>query len=90
MMMTLIITANDEKVVFDDFVDQRNDEEYGNLWVGVCERCARKYKKVFSANRLDEAGNGCCSVLGCDNEADYYADFYDDDKTIRIEIANES
>lgn len=61
-----------KQIVFDDYVD--NTFEYNSYWVGMCKHCHDKYKSILD-NRVDNCGSGCCSVKGCENEADYYVDF---------------
>lgn len=66
--------SNDRKcnIIFDDYNDER--KEYGSWWVGMCEKCFCKYK-AYVEPKSDNCGSGCCSVLGCNNEAEYYIDF---------------
>ena len=81
----MIYTKNGKSIVFDEFTDERG-QDYGGIWAGMCERCARKYRDILT-DKLDDCGSGCCSVKGCDGEADYYVDFwYDDDiKIVEVE-----
>jgi hypothetical protein len=62
-------------IVFDDFVDQR--EEYGSYYVCMCRDCRDKHKNILGENRIDNnsSGLGVCSVDGCWNEYDCYVDF---------------
>lgn len=57
-------------IVFDDF--EINDKGY--KWSRICRNCVNKHN--INNNDLDDGGSGKCSVLGCNNEADYYIDFY--------------
>lgn len=66
---TSFVVEND-MINFDDFT---KDEESGHYWACICKECASKYG--ISETLLDEAGQGTCSVQGCQNEADYYIDF---------------
>lgn len=59
-------------IVFDDFTD--NTEEFQSYWCCMCSSCCEKYKSVLG-DRMDDAGQGTCSVEGCEHEADYYIDF---------------
>lgn len=80
-MKKLVFGSKGKRIVFDDFVDER-DQDYSGIWAGMCKECAKKYMDVLvddSCNRLDECGSGTCSVEGCNNEADYYVDFWIDD-----------
>jgi len=83
-MKKLVITKDGEKVIFDEFTDERN-EDYCGVWACVCKDCADKYRNVLSAH-LDDCGSGCCSVDGCENDGDYYVDFFIGDSTIGIDI----
>ena len=62
--------VENEQICFDDFAQ---DKENGHYWACICEKCVQKYG--VSKELLDEAGQGACSVQGCQNEADYYIDF---------------
>ena len=55
--------------LFDDITIDDN----GYKWSQVCN-CHTK-KLNISELMLDEAGQGICGVIGCENEADYYIDF---------------
>ena len=65
---TSFVIENDV-VCFDDFV--KNED--GNYWACICKDCVAKHG--ISEALLDDAGQGTCSVAGCQNEADYYIDF---------------
>lgn len=65
---TSFVIENDV-VCFDDFVSN----EDGKYWACICKDCVEKYG--ISEALLDDAGQGICSVAGCQNEADYYIDF---------------
>lgn len=71
-----------KQIVFDDFVD--NTKEYQSCWVEMCPKCHNKHKGILG-NRAHHGAMGTCSVLGCENEADYYVDFAETE----IEIVNE-
>ena len=62
---------NGVNIVFDDWNDEV--EEYGTYWGGMCQECFNKFKNILGDRVSD--GSGCCSVKGCENEADYYVDF---------------
>lgn len=63
-----------KEIVFDDFVDQR--EEYGGYYACMCGSCRDKYKHILG-NRIDDgiSGFGICSVDECWNEYECYVDF---------------
>lgn len=65
---TSFVIENDV-VCFDDFV--KNED--GRYWACICKDCVKKHG--ISETLLDDAGQGMCSVAGCQNEADYYIDF---------------
>lgn len=65
------VAHNGESIVFDDWNDEV--EEYGTYWGGMCQECFNKFKNILGDRVSD--GSGCCSVKGCENEADYYVDF---------------
>ena len=69
------VAHNGVNIVFNDWNDEV--EEYGTYWVGICTECFNKFKNIFD-NRVSD-GSGCCSVNGCENEADYYVDFLKDE-----------
>lgn len=83
-MKKLVISKNGEKVIFDDFTDER-EEDYCGVWACVCKSCAEKYKSVLF-DHMDDCGSGCCSVDGCENDGDFYVDFFVGDKTIKINV----
>ena len=87
MKVLEFIGDNGQRILFDDFTDER-DTDYCGVWVGMCRSCAEKYHDALvndNCDHLDECGSGMCSVLGCNNEADFYADFWIDDN---IKIIN--
>lgn len=63
-----------KQIVFDDYVD--NTIEFNSYWVEMCPHCHNKYRGILG-KRVDDGGTACgtCSVKGCENEANYYADF---------------
>lgn len=65
------VAHNGMNIVFDDWNDEV--EEYGTYWGGMCQECFNKFKNILGDRVSD--GSGCCSVKGCENEADYYVDF---------------
>lgn len=65
---TSFVVENDV-IKFDDFT--KNDN--GEYWACICDRCVNKYG--IQNTLLDDAGQGICSVMGCENEAEYYIDF---------------
>ena len=69
------VAHNGMSIVFDDWNDEV--EEYGTYWVGMCQECFNKFKNILGDRVSD--GSGCCSVKGCENEADYYVDFLKDE-----------
>ena len=84
MQVLQFISEDNQKILFDDFTDER-DTDYCGIWVGVCSCCANKYADALKGH-LDDYGSGCCSVLGCENEADYYVDFLADENVKIIEM----
>lgn len=73
MCRNMIYTFNSgNTIIFDDYVD--NTLEYNSYWVSMCKHCYNKYKDILE-NRVDDCGSGCCSIKGCENEADHYVDF---------------
>ena len=71
------VAHNGASIVFDDWNDEV--EEYGTYWGGMCQECFNKFKNILGDIVSD--GSGCCSVKGCENEADYYVDFLKDEVT---------
>lgn len=70
---TSFVIENDV-VCFDDFA--KNED--GRYWDYICKDCAKKHG--ISETLLDDAGQGTCSVAGCQNEADYYIDFPEEEE----------
>lgn len=70
---------NEKKIVFDDFTDNR--KEYDSWWAEMCPCCYEKYKDILGS-RASTGAMGTCSVKGCDNEADYYVDFSENEVEI--------
>lgn len=60
-----------KNIIFEDVTLKQDDGL--NDWTGICKACVNKFS--VDTNKLDEDGSGCCMVLGCENEADYYIDF---------------
>lgn len=58
-------------IIFEDI--ERKEHDGLNDWSGICRHCVGKYN--VDKSKLDEAGFGCCMVLECENDADYYIDF---------------
>lgn len=58
------------------FEDVVQDDD-GHVWSQICQQCVDKHE--VQINILDEPGSGLCGVLGCENEADYYIDFPDEE-----------
>ena len=80
-MKKLVFESKGKRIVFDDFTDER-DQDYCGVWAGMCKEFAKKYRDILvddSCDRLDDCGSGTCGVEGCNNEADYYVDFWIDD-----------
>ena len=80
--MKMVYTSKrGEQIVFDDFVDSIRD--HGSYWGELCPHCHNKYKDILG-QRVDDGGTACgtCSVEGCDNEADYYVDFSENEVNI--------
>lgn len=73
-MQRMIFAVKKQKIIFDDFTN--NTKEYGTFWTEMCPECYKKYKDIIGV-RADDGGVACgtCSVEGCENEADYYVDF---------------
>lgn len=79
-MKHLIYTKkNGEEIEFDDFCD--NTEEFNSYWTCMCPTCLEKHREDLDV-KSDNAGVGTCSVLGCNNNADYYIDFKKDEVKI--------
>jgi len=70
------VAHNGVSIVFDDWT---KTEEYGDYWGGMCQECFNKFKNILDDRVSD--GSGCCSVKGCENEADYYVDFLKNEVT---------
>ena len=80
-MKNMIYTSKrGRKVIFDDYED--NTKEFNSYWVEMCPHCHRKYTKILKG-KFDDGGTACgiCSVKGCENDAEYYADFNMDEVT---------
>lgn len=86
MFNEMVFTSKRGKqIVFDDFVEEY-DEEFKKdrpYWAEMCPHCHRKYRGILG-NRFDDGGTaqGTCSVKGCNNQANYYVDFYPNDTKI--------
>lgn len=86
MFNEMVFTSKRGKqIVFDDFVEEY-DEEFKKdrpYWAEMCPHCHRKYRGILG-NRFDDGGTaqGTCSVKGCNNQANYYVDFYQNDTKI--------
>ena len=63
-----------KQIIFDDYTD--DTKEYNSYGVEMCSHCRNKYRNILG-KRVDDGGTACgtCSVKGCENEADYYVDF---------------
>ena len=59
---------NFSQLIFEDVTFEKE-----NVWSSICKSCVGKYN--LDKNLLDDAGTGCCMILNCENEADYYIDF---------------
>ncbi len=57
-------------IVFED-IEQEIDSDCSK-WSGICSKCV---DKLGIHKFLSGSGSGCCMVEGCENEADYYIDF---------------
>ena len=73
------IIVERRKKVFDDITTDGD----GHKWTQICAECVKKLN--IPERLLDDAGSGICGVCGCDNEADYYLDFEDDERPDRNE-----
>ena len=71
--MDMVYISNNDKIVFDDYVD--NTVEHDSYWVEICSHCREKYKSILGDRIDDNSPFGTCSVKGCSNEADCYVDF---------------
>ena len=60
--------------IFDDWVEQSNEEYDTNTWSQVCDECAKKHNLLDSYLDID-SGHAICGVKGCNKEADHYYDF---------------
>lgn len=60
------------KEIFDDIVLEEK-----TTWTQVCEECAEKHSDLGCLE--DIPINLICGVSGCDNEAKYYLDIYQED-----------
>ena len=63
---------------FDDFVSKEDvsGDEVG--WSQICQDCIDKYE--LDPRALSSlAGEAICGVEGCENEADYYVDFHEEE-----------
>jgi len=65
-------------IVFDDITDQDNGLK---MWSQICKCCTEKHN-IDTKYLEEDAGNGICGVEGCENEADHYIDFEDDEVEI--------
>lgn len=73
------VSPRGKTITFDDYMD--NTKEYQSYWVEMCPHCRNKYRGILG-KRADSGARGTCSVAGCDNEAEYYADF--NEKEVRF------
>lgn len=79
-----------EIVLFDEWCDDEFDNgiEGGGIWVTVCEKCLKKYKKALRKH-VSGVGSGSCSVKSCEDWEDngevsrYYVDFKRSEVLIR-------
>lgn len=89
MYKNLLFTSPKGKtILFDDFCDSYAQEEDAPVvWVEMCPHCHNKYRRILG-NRCDDGGTaqGICSVKGCNNEANYYADFKPTEVKIIMEV----
>lgn len=68
-----IVSANGYTVRFDDLVD---NQEYGEAWSYICNKCAKSLPKWKSRIAWDEAPEEAyCGVAGCERFAENYIDF---------------
>ena len=74
MQYLKFISPRGKEIVFDDYYDEIS--EYGTCWVHMCKHCHNKYRSILG-NRVSESASdsAICSLKGCNNTADYYADF---------------
>lgn len=63
--------------IFDDIVYETRDEQL-SIWTQVCENCASKYDYLGYLDEIPIA-NLICGVAGCQHEAVYYLDIYQED-----------
>lgn len=81
--MELIYTSKRGKqIIFDDFED--NTEEYQSFWAEMCPHCHNKYRGILG-KRASHGAMGTCSVKGCENEAEYYVDFAENEVVYSFE-----
>ena len=86
MYRNLLFTSPKGKtILFDDYVEEYDEEDKKGspYWAEMCPHCHRKYRGILG-NRCDDGGTaqGTCSVKGCNNQADYYVDFYPNETKI--------
>lgn len=71
-------TKSGKIIKFDDFVDEGN----GKYWAEMCEECMDRYREDFATNSSHSVSTSECSVRHCNNPAEYYVDFIDEDVVI--------
>jgi hypothetical protein len=65
-----------KNITFDDAVSKEDDGI--NAWSQVCNKCVDKHH--IEQDKLSPVPSECiCGVEGCENEADYYIDFDDEE-----------
>lgn len=63
--------ANFRGIIFDDITDFDGGITF---WSQICDKCAKEHNiedRILDLN----SGNGICGVEGCENEADHFIDF---------------
>ena len=65
-----------ETITFSMYEDSTKHQGLCCYTTLMCPRCYRKYKKALGNKAYEEQGVGeICFVAGCENEAEYIADF---------------
>jgi len=67
----MLILDKRTSMVFDDYTVKDSEDSILPYWTQVCSSCSEN----FTGECLDDAGQGICGVVGCNNESSYYYDF---------------
>ena len=58
-------------ITFDDYVVENN-----GVWTQICTTCAEKHHIATARLSGGASNESICGVAGCENEANFYLDFF--------------